>query len=467
MDKVKITKEEQADIDFSNMRHAQNNMRWNKFILPVKLCKAMYKVITKNKKIIKDQQKEIERLNYTIQRKEFWIQKKNEEKHDELFKNYYDQMGFKIHPFCIGMDEDNKGNKIYLFKSNYNKMSLFENAIDSFEAILNLQISSIHKNNQDMSIVEVVCRKKYVAPERLNIFNVLNSEIEDYDSIPLDSNRSWNFRLAPHALICGTTGGGKTSMLFYFIRQILARGAELYIIDPKRSALSYLENFIGNRCVCETDDILNMVKTVIEVMNQRFEDMKKHHDYRPMTDYSDYNMKPVFLVFDEVMSFFAATDKTSTEIRNILLQIIAKGREAGVFAMLITQRADTKYINGATRDLLGLRMSLGSLSGDGYKMCFGSTNYNLRDTSKGAGFLQIDGDGIGYAREYQSPWMKFTEEQIKTHNLKSEYDFFEDFKKLLDDNSFVAVENENKTMSLDELRKLKIDKKLPAKIKQK
>ncbi|HGJ0105290.1 TPA: cell division protein FtsK, partial [Staphylococcus aureus] len=45
----------------------------------------------------------------------------------------------------------------------------------------------------------------------------------------------WDFVKAPHALITGVTGGGKTYFLFYMIRELFKRNAEVRLLDPKVS----------------------------------------------------------------------------------------------------------------------------------------------------------------------------------------------------------------------------------------
>jgi len=51
------------------------------------------------------------------------------------------------------------------------------------------------------------------------------------------------------------------------------------------------------------------------------------------------------------------------------------------------QRPDVDFLPGALRDQLGLRVALGSMSNDGYRMVFGSGNVkDLILTDKTAGF---------------------------------------------------------------------------------
>jgi DNA segregation ATPase FtsK/SpoIIIE-like protein len=70
-----------------------------------------------------------------------------------------------------------------------------------------------------------------------------------------------------------------------------------------------------------------------------------------------------------------------------------KGRQAGVFMVLTTQRPDADVIKTAIRDQLGLRIALGEMSKTGYSMVFGSdfNDLELNNSAPGNGFIFIDG----------------------------------------------------------------------------
>ena len=46
----------------------------------------------------------------------------------------------------------------------------------------------------------------------------------------------WNIDQAPHALVSGVTGGGKSRFLLYLLLELYKRG-QIRVIDPKRSDL--------------------------------------------------------------------------------------------------------------------------------------------------------------------------------------------------------------------------------------
>lgn len=241
---------------------------------------------------------------------------------------------------------------------------------------------------------------------------------------------AWNFRKQPHALITGVTGGGKTYILYWIVRNLLSIGADLKIIDPKMADLDYLKNILDVSNVASTKgNSIKILREAAQMINDRNLEFQQRDDYMQGKDYLDYGYKPIFIIFDEVTAFFASCDSKETKEANSYLQeIIMKGRSAGVFVVLTTQRADTDVISGKIRDQLSLRVSMGQLSKDGYIMTFGSEYKDLRVTMKGyikdkpntgVGYIYIDGV-LPKPQEFYSPV------------LTNGYNFFEDIKKLND-----------------------------------
>jgi hypothetical protein len=79
--------------------------------------------------------------------------------------------------------------------------------------------------------------------------------------------------------------------------------------------------------------------------------------------------------------------KDKKEYDKYVSKVILEGRQAGIFIIFAMQRPDVDFLPGALRDQLGLRVALGSMSNDGYRMVFGSSNAkNLVLSDKTAGF---------------------------------------------------------------------------------
>lgn len=213
------------------------------------------------------------------------------------------------------------------------------------------------------------------------------------NSLKLMDNVVWHFRKTPHALIVGGTGSGKSYFMFYLIKEIMRKGYGLRIVDPKISDLTKLKHVsVNNLVVFEKEDVINLLDDVTFEMDNRYKRMLETSDNFG-EDYVAYGMQPFFLVFDELLAFIATCEsKEKKEVMAKLTNIIVKGRQAGVFVILATQRPDTDVIDGKIRDQLALRVALGKMSGEGYKMIFGRSSVAFRSIDiKGSGYFMVEG----------------------------------------------------------------------------
>ncbi|HDF0610405.1 TPA: cell division protein FtsK [Staphylococcus aureus] len=232
----------------------------------------------------------------------------------------------------------------------------------------------------------------------------------------------WDFVKAPHALITGVTGGGKTYFLFYIIRELFKRYAEVRLLDPKVSDLSFMKNVIGTEKVADTKgQIFKQLREANEEMERRFRMMSESEHYKLGSNFRNFDLSPYFVIFDEVTAFTSTLDKKELqEMNDYLINIIMKGRQAGVFMFLTAQRPDADVIKGNVRDQLGLRVSMGNLSADGYRMTFGQTD---------KAFQPIHESDIG--RGYISILGQYNEPILFDAPLMEQYDFVEDVKQIL------------------------------------
>ncbi|HDP3080280.1 TPA: cell division protein FtsK [Staphylococcus aureus] len=232
----------------------------------------------------------------------------------------------------------------------------------------------------------------------------------------------WDFVKAPHALITGVTGGGKTYFLFYMIRELFKRDAEVRLLDPKVSDLSFMKNVIGAEKVADTKgQIFKQLREANEEMEHRFRMMSESKQYQLGSNFRNFDLPPYFVIFDEVTAFTSTLDKKELqEMNDYLINIIMKGRQAGVFMFLTAQRPDADVIKGNVRDQLGLRVSMGNLSADGYRMTFGQTDkafQSIHESDIGRGYISILG--------------QYNEPILFDAPLMEQYDFVADVKQIL------------------------------------
>ena len=253
---------------------------------------------------------------------------------------------------------------------------------------LNMACASVKET--DGRIIYEFVNDDYFNPLQLDE-NFDYSTLCNEEQVLLGKHMIWNWRSAPHALVTGGTGSGKTYFLLFLFKCFNSVHADSRIIDPKKADLWRLGNYLSVPAACEPNQIAKLLRETEEVMERRYLDMEQIG-----SDYYTLGLKPVFIVFDEAMAFFggSADEKLKKECRQYLLSIVAKGRQAGVNIILSAQRGDTEFLGGgAVREQLGMRVGLGKLSRTGMEMVFGNEHKDLkpRFSGKGEGLIYIDG----------------------------------------------------------------------------
>lgn len=152
--------------------------------------------------------------------------------------------------------------------------------------------------------------------------------------------RYFDIRTAPHMLVAGSSGSGKSVFLNNIIDQLLAiPKVELHLFDPKQVELFQFE---GQSKVKEYRShhaaIALALEELVQVMEERYDEMKsagvKNIEGMP-------SMRYKFVIIDEFADLAMRGQVGS------LIQLLAqKGRACGIHLIIATQRASTRIING-------------------------------------------------------------------------------------------------------------------------
>lgn len=240
--------------------------------------------------------------------------------------------------------------------------------------------------------------------------------------LPLSTNLNWNILKQPHLLLAGVTGSGKTTFLNYLIIEMKKMQADIYICDPKRSDLASLKNILGSENVAsDTNNIAKLSRIVKETMESRFIDYKENgENFVYGHSFVDYKLNPVFIIFDELGAFRASADKkVFTETMSNLTEVILKGREMGVFCVLSTQQPNANNIPTELRDNLSVRLAMGNMSSEAYRMVFGEDIKDLQAVNTmGSGYIFLDGLGWSKPKPFEAPYLDY-----------KNFDFIEEVKK--------------------------------------
>jgi len=164
---------------------------------------------------------------------------------------------------------------------------------------------------------------------------------------------------APHMLVCGATGSGKSVFLRSTIEYALLGGvSEIYIFDPKHEFLKY-SSISGVTVVNDISDIELQIMLLVEEMEKR---VKSHSTKKTLIIFDEFadavansrKGNELNNYGEEIIGFYKSgapktkrvvksVDKSLEENLRILLQ---KGRSSGFRIISATQRASTKVITG-------------------------------------------------------------------------------------------------------------------------
>ncbi|PFT78466.1 otitis media-associated H10 [Bacillus thuringiensis] len=291
-----------------------------------------------------------------------------------------------------------------LIVRGYKNADVFNDKISSLDTGLSALVGLTVYNKVDkISYCDYYFRKKQ--DERIVMASNQGKAHNDSICIPFNSNLTWNVLKQPHLLLAGVTGGGKTTFLNYLIIEMKKMRATVYICDPKRSDLSSIQHFWGKEYVAR------LTREVKEQMMERFAIYKENpENFVYGASYVDYGLEPIFLVFDELGAFRAGADKkTFTETMSNLTEVVLKGREMGVFVILATQQPNASNIPTELRDNLSVRIALGNMSNEAYRMVFGDLEGLETVSGQGTGYIFLDGLGWSKPKYLETPFLDYKE----------------------------------------------------------
>ncbi len=184
--------------------------------------------------------------------------------------------------------------------------------------------------------------------------------------------RCFDLRKAPHVLIGGTTGSGKSvcvnTILVSLLMGATPEDVRFALVDPKKVELPFynkIPHLLGP-VITKMDDVAPMLQSALEEMNQRYE-VFAHLGVRDLDEYNklrarDASLKNIpahVILIDELASVMLAV-KDGVPVKNVveplLCDLIALGRAAGVHLILATQRPVVDVVTGNIKAQLPTRI---------------------------------------------------------------------------------------------------------------
>ena len=176
---------------------------------------------------------------------------------------------------------------------------------------------------------------------------------------------------APHLLVAGATGSGKSVCINNFIVSILMRTrpdeVKLILVDPKKVELSVYEGVphLLRPVVTDPKKASVALQKVVQLMDERY-DMFEQTGTKNIGTYNDYVEKQIskgkdiekmpFLVviIDELADLMMVCSK---EVEESITRITQLARAAGIHLIVATQRPSTDVITGLIKANIPSRLS--------------------------------------------------------------------------------------------------------------
>lgn len=211
---------------------------------------------------------------------------------------------------------------------------------------------------------------------------------DDFETFKAHSRRTDNYKLfidqltvlpLTHHLIVGQTGSGKTYALHGLLMQMIMKPVDyqLYFCDPKASSIALLGEKISPENTADNfDDIIALLENFVAEMEKRQSEMREYLQYKIDGDYTDFELSPHILIFDEYAAFSlqlqAKEKKQRDHVNDLISQVVLKGRQSGFFLWIVMQQAGSNNIPTFLRDNLPWKTVLGNAEDQTYVTTFGT-----------------------------------------------------------------------------------------------
>lgn len=148
---------------------------------------------------------------------------------------------------------------------------------------------------------------------------------------------------APHLLIAGATGSGKSVLINLFIHDLLSKApgeASFILLDPKRVELVQFKDLPHTMLYAsERAEMIHALHGAINIMEDRYKVMQK-------TGHRKYTGGHVYVIIDEYADLIVTDKKT---VEPLVLRLAQLGRAANVHLIIATQRPTRDVVTGSIK----------------------------------------------------------------------------------------------------------------------
>lgn len=168
---------------------------------------------------------------------------------------------------------------------------------------------------------------------------------------------------APHMLIAGATGSGKSVGINTLILSLLYQNApadlRLLLVDPKRVEFSMYNGIPHLLCpvIVEPDKTISALKWAVAEMERRYQVLSEQHK-RNIAEYNAANaenhMPYIVIVIDELADLMATS---ANEVEGAIVRLAQMARAVGLHLVIATQRPSVDVITGLIKANIPTRIA--------------------------------------------------------------------------------------------------------------
>lgn len=178
-----------------------------------------------------------------------------------------------------------------------------------------------------------------------------------------------DLRTAPHVLIAGSTGSGKSVCLNTIILSILYKSSpedvRIILIDPKRvefAPYAGLPHMMLPNIITDATKALNAFNWAINEMerrnivffNEKVRDIQEYNEIIDVRNGNKTKMPYIVIIVDELANLLSENKK---ELEEKIDKLAAKSRSAGIHLILATQRPSVDVITGTIKNNFPCRIA--------------------------------------------------------------------------------------------------------------
>ena len=230
----------------------------------------------------------------------------------------------------------------------------------------------------------------WIAIERTHLWGGLPLGHDEDDSLVV-------LELAGHHLLLGgEPGAGKSNALSLVVAAAaLDPDVELWCFDGKLVELATWRNCARRFVGSDLDDATDALRELRTVMEDR---------YRYLLDRGlrkvdrETGLALIVVVIDELALYTQGKGKVRDELVEVLRDIVARGRAAGIVVVAATQKPASDIVPTSIRDLFGCRLAMRCSTRDASDTVLGAgwatEGYSASDidpTNRGVGYLLAEG----------------------------------------------------------------------------